>query len=1125
LSDPPTTAALDPARSVAVSASAGSGKTWLLVSRIVRLLLEGHAPGGILALTFTRKAAAEMRTRVNERLRSLAHGRDDAVVAELLRLGATADAATIERARGLYDALLFETYPPRAMTLHAFCQDLLARFALEAGIPPGFELVENESALWRRAWRTLLADLHRDADSAPAAALRTLIELGYGEPQLEDLVYGFFARRADWWAHVEDRNDALVYAEERLRTGVGFDPAQLAAAIDASAFDEPLRRLCRDLERVGGNVGRSLRLERIAPALMACGTARIECLTRALFKVDGDPYELKLSKDAQKKIGSDADAFVAAYETVVAAVRYAQEHLLRDISVRRSTAALRLCTAALVRLRAALAHDNALSFTEIEWHSYRLLRADGSAEWVRYKLDRRIDHLLVDEFQDTSPTQWRLLLPLLEEMAAGDPERRRSAFIVGDAKQSIYGFRRAEPGLLATASDWLDQRLFATRLPLNASWRSAPAIIDFVNALFTPPELGEPIGFVTHETHCREDWGRIEIAPLIEADGKNTAAPVEEFRDPLTIPRALDEETRALREGRLVAARIQALIASGIAVRGEHNVMRAIRYDDVMVLARMRTHLYALEQALTEAGIPFIGSSRGTLLDTAEARDLVALLRFLDAPHRDLDLAQTLRSPLFGIDDDALIALAARVRSKEGTGWYDALTSCAPNHPSLEYAQQRLQQWLPLAHRLPAHDLLDRIFAEGDVAARYEAVLPAVPAARVRANLGAIAQLALEADSGRYPTLGRFLSYIEDLNRAQADAPDEAPPPATHGQVRVLTIHAAKGLEAPAVFLVNAGRVTQPRTPQWLIDWPTDAERPAHIVVAGRSGTRDSFSEALAAQHRLRETREDLNLLYVAVTRARQFLHVSGFAQRNKGARASWHEHALRAVKQLGDGDGTALTMAEGTIVHASGRIPKASRTEASAPTPTIDPRLRMPVPAPLRVAPPSAMRGADETTVDSAAARAGTAIHHLLQLLTDEPARDETLLRTRLELHLQSPVTDADFAAWLAVVRATIAAPELARFFDPARYRRAWNEVPATHATGGAFVAGIIDRLVDDGETLWLLDYKTTPHPDAARLAERYRSQIEAYADAVQRLWPGRPLRAGLVLTASRCWIELLHR
>jgi ATP-dependent helicase/nuclease subunit A len=1115
--------ALDPARSVAVTASAGSGKTWLLVSRVLRLLLEGQPAGGILALTFTRKAAAEMRERVNERLRTLAYATAAEFGRELELLGLPDAPPYRERARGLYETLLFDPYPLRAMTLHAFCQDLLARFALDAEVAPGFALAENEHGLYRAAWRRLLGELHAHPDSAPALALRGLIARGWGERALENLVFGFLGHRADWWAFVEDRDDALAHAEARLRAALALEDeaADAPDPLDGDAFNARLKILLRWLLEVDGV--RYIKTARIEQAVAAAGEARYAALLDALFKKDGEPYKFQLAKAKRERL-SDAQVehFEDAHGEVVRAVEQSRERRLRLACLERSAAALRLGAAALRALEQELEQEQALTFADLEWRSYRLLRGPGNAEWIRYKLDQKIDHLLVDEFQDTSPTQWRLLLPFLEEMAAGDAGRARSVFIVGDAKQSIYGFRRANPELLGTAAGWLRQHLDAVTVPLNDSRRSAPAVIDFVNALFGPEELGRPIGFVEHGTHRKDDWGRVEVAPLVEpeeADAELSPDPLAAalLRDPLLTPREIEEASRAEREGRLVAQRIRALIDSRVAVRGEHG-SRAIGYGDVMVLARSRTHLQILEQALTAGEIPFIGSSRGTLLETSEARDLVALLRFLNAPHRNLELAQALRSPLFSLGDDCLVALASA--AGQDHTWFEALAALAAGRAGLRPALEALQRWQDLARDLPAHDLLDRIYSEGDVAARYEAALPAVPAARVRANLGAFIQLALEADSGRYPSLARFLDYVEDLARARAEAPDESPPPAEQGQARVMTIHAAKGLEAPAVFLVNAGRIPQPRTPRWLIDWPSAAERPGLMLVPGGSGERDPVSEALLQEHLRREAREDLNLLYVAATRARQFLHVSGFRQSNQGQRRSWHDHAHDALHRLGNGPSAAMPgIAEGALHYGSGAAPPGLSVVRSTPRPADDPRLRAPLPAPAG-APlaPSALGEEDEAAADPAAARRGNGIHALLQWLSEDPRLDQAPLRARLQARLQGAVSAGEYADWLAAARATLAAPELARFFDPARYRRAWNE--AAYSDGER--SGSIDRLVDDGECLWVLDYKTAGRADAGVLLERYRLQLEAYAAAMRRAWPGRNVRAGLVLTESGRWMEL---
>jgi ATP-dependent helicase/nuclease subunit A len=1107
--------ALDPARNAAAIASAGSGKTWLLVSRVLRLLLAGAAPGGILALTFTRKAAAEMREQIHRRAHALANADDATLDAELRKLALGPEPELRRRARTLHRALLFEPYPPRAMTIHAFCQDLLSRFALEAGVPPGFELAEDESAWLARAYRRLLARLQRDPQAPAAQALAALLEEGLNEQGLESLVFGFLQRRADWWAYTQGQQAPLAWALAQLEAQLCGAPRAEAEPLDGDALSARLKFLLRWLQKVDG-VG-AIKPERIEPALEARGEERLRLLREALFTKDGAPYAFRIGAGKRQKLSADeAEHFAHTHRLVVAAVEAESQRQAIVRSLAYNRAALTLGSAALAELQAELAQQRTLTFADLEWRACWLLESGAGAEWVRYKLDQKIDHLLVDEFQDTSPTQWRLLLPLLQEMAAGYGARARSVFIVGDAKQSIYGFRRANPELLPAAAAWLGENLAAARLPLDASRRSAPAIIDFLNALFAPAELARAIGFGAHSTHRIHDWGRVEIAPLIKAQ-RAEAAGATDLRDPLTSPRQTEELTRALREGRAVAARIRALIQAGIGIATSDGE-RALGYGDVMVLARKRTHLPALEQALTEAGIPFVGSSRGTLLETAEARDLVALLRFLDAPHRDLELAQVLRSPLFSASDEDLVALAASARS--GGGWRAALKGCAGQRPALARAVRLLETWSPLAARLPVHDLLDRIVRDADAAARYEAALPAAAAARVRSNLGALLQLALETDSGRYPSLARFLEWLEASQGAD-DAPDEAPPQAAADQVRVLTIHAAKGLEAPAVFLVQAASVDARRTPPWLVDWPADAPRPTHFLAPGPDQTRAAPIQALLERQSQREQRESLNLLYVAMTRARQFLHVSGFAALNQGQRVSWYDLALQALERLAPSSADPLPGAiEGALHYASGPV----RMGLARPEPPLaapeDERLRQPLrqSSPENPAPPSALAEAS-AAVNEAALRHGRAVHSVLQALSAAPEQDQARLRAGTEARLATKLEDAAWQRALAAARRVLAAPELARFFDPAGYVRAWNEIP--YADGEA--TGIIDRLVDDGRCLWILDYKTA-RGETAALVRRYRPQLESYARAIAKIWPGRPLVAGLVLTNEARFVEVLR-
>lgn len=1074
-----STAALDPGRSAGVAASAGSGKTWLLTARILRLLLAGVPHDRLLALTFTRKAAAEMKVRVSLRLRELALA-DDATLDRLLaELGLQVDAALRERARGLHQTLLFSPWPLRATTLHAFCQDLIARFPAEAGVAPGFEISENDGALIAAAWLGAQQFIHAHPQSAAAQALHTLIGLGFGEYGLMRTVQGFLEHRADWHAWAEGREQPLLELEQNLREQLALDGSEPWAALQTPAFNARLKFFYSNLLQTGGT--QYVKPERLTPALDATGAARLHLLVEVLLKNDGEAYAFKFSKDKRKQHPTaQLDQMEETYGLLAGIVKEALAHLRAQQTLQRTLAGCTLGLAALDALEMVQRERNCLGFADLEWRCARLLTNADAARWVQYKLDSRVDHLLLDEFQDTSPSQWRLLQPLLEEMASGG-ERSRTAFIVGDIKQSIYGFRRANPELMGTALRHLREHMQAADAQLNASRRSAPAIMDAVNALFGGEQLRDLLpDFPEHSTHRREDWGCVELAPLVTVDEQPVQAS-EDLRNPLLVPRADPENTRALREGRLIAARIHELVAQRWKTAQGH----ALSYADILILLRNRTHAAPLEQALSEAGIPYAGSSRGRLLETAEAQDLIALLRVLDSPFRDLDLAQVLRSPLFHWNDVRLLQWA-EIRERTGSGW-TALTELDAE------ASTQLSHWRALARELPAHDLLDHILARTDAAARYEAVLPPAQAARVRGNLNALLQLALAADSGRYPSPAKFLRHLQEAARTQA--PDEAAPEAGGDCVRILTIHAAKGLEATAVFLAQSAQPMAADKPGWRIEWPHDASRPTQWLLTSRREEQDALSRQLQELRKQRALREEAQLLYVAVTRARQFLHISGYAQRRKGETASWYTHMQQAFIALG-----------AEQVYQSG-TPEQLPQQTPAPAPAPDPRWHQPLQLAARA---SITPSAQEVPADPVGARRGEALHTLLQALSQGHDPGQALKHAAL-----ANWADAERRALLTEAQRVLAAPSLARFFSSEV--RAWNEVPVSHAG----IHGVLDRLVDDGETLWVLDYKSHREGEPAALLARYRGQLQAYRDAVQALWPQRRVRAGLVLTAQAMWVE----
>ncbi|HVT34179.1 MAG TPA: UvrD-helicase domain-containing protein, partial [Nevskiaceae bacterium] len=620
------TEAIDPARHAFVAASAGTGKTWLLAARVTRLLLAGARADGILALTFTRKAAGEMHERVLSRLRSMAFADDAGLRAIFAELHVPYDAPLAGRARALYEELLYAPLPLRAMTLHAFAQDLVSRFALQCGVPPGAEPAEDEGELVDAAWHRLQDELRAQPQAAPARALALLIEHGATEFTLRRIVTGFLEQRNDWRAYTQDQAAPLDFLDADLRAQLQLDAqAEPWAALDAADADELLRTLHAGLVKIGG--AGSIKPAPLEPALHARGQARWQALAATLLKQDGKARDFKISKKLQEKLAAaELDAFIQAKDELLVRTLHARGAQLAAITHARTLAGCTLGAAALAHFEDEARRRLQLPFADIEWHAGRLLREPDTAAWAAYKLDQRIDHLLLDEFQDTSHAQWQLLLPALREIAAGG-ERARSVFVVGDAKQSIYGFRRAAPELMQQAQDWVQQRPAGWVDTLARSRRSAPAVIEFVNAVFAQDEARRLLpDFPPHATY-RDDWGRVELAPLIEADDAGDE-PAPAFRDPPTQAAGNAENARAHAEGELIARRIRELVDARWQIDDAQG-RRALGYGDIFILLQRRTHQQQLERALIAAGIPYAGAARGTLLLTVEARDLTALLRLL----------------------------------------------------------------------------------------------------------------------------------------------------------------------------------------------------------------------------------------------------------------------------------------------------------------------------------------------------------------------------------------------------------------------------------------------------------------------------------------------------------------
>jgi ATP-dependent helicase/nuclease subunit A len=1187
--------ATDPNLNVSVFASAGSGKTYLLVTRILRLLLAGARPDGILAVTFTRLAAGEMQSRLTERLLEW-QGLDDAALDRALAdMGVSVDDALRERARRLFEQTLLADRPTRTTTFHAFCQDILARFPLEAQVPPGFELTDNERELQDRAWDALVSEATRAPDGTLAAALETLLAALNGVDSARKALDGFLAHREDWWAWTEDEADPLAFARTRLARTLAVDPL---ADPRAGCLDPGTREhLTEFAALLARNTATDKGLAQpLADALAGDDTdALFGAAQAALLTRKNTPRARKQSAAQATRLGGETaeDRFLHLHQQLGERLLDALDLLARQNSLRLNEAWLAAGTRYLAHYQDIKEELRTLDFTDLEWRAYRLLNHGDHALWVQYRLDSRIEHLLIDEFQDTNPTQWRLILPLLEELAAHGGREGRSVFLVGDTKQSIYGFRRADPRLQATAAEWLTTRLDGRQETLDWSWRSSPAVMDFVNRVFKgSPSLAEALpDFRPHATKLEDLWGRVEVWPLIEAEDSAEEAPPAGLRDPLTTPRPDQGESLHAREGARIAGRIREMVAGGLVVgRGEQ--ARPIHYGDITILVRNRTHVGAIEDALRDAGIPYLSAARGELLEHLEVRDLEALLRVLITPHDDLALAQVLRSPLFAVDHGELERLAhtgsgpwyerlealARISHHPSTAAADPLAvtgrapssrldvvsatpapSSGPRAPSqrrldalatnsgeicglapdlpgsspLRRAAEKLSRWRAWSGALPVHDLLDRIFLDGNVLARYAAGSRPDRVPTVMASLIRFLELALEVDSGRYPSLVHFLARLRGL-RDQADAAPDTPPVrgAAH-RVRIMTIHAAKGLEAPVVFLADAAAVPKDsKTYESLVDWPAGEDRPRLMQLLPKSDDLDRITREALEAWKAARNREDANLLYVALTRARQLLIVSASARSQ--SEAGWYAR-IREALAPGDVPGGIPGRYEedGTWTHEVGTKPgvESADTRERAGARPVPAGLSSPMACALperEIAPSRAAaafaEGARDDGDDDARLR-GVAIHRLLEWLAGGDEGTDEGLGRRLAAELGLEPGHPELTGWLAEARAVVRDPGLAAVFAPAPGTRDYCEVALQYTDAdGQAVYGIIDRLRVGPERILLIDYKThrvTDEAAARRLAEGYAAPMALYAEGVRRLWPGRTVESRLLFTHIRKMVK----
>lgn len=1126
--------ACQPTANATVSASAGSGKTWLLVSRIIRLLMTGANADSILAITFTRKAAIEMSERLMSRLYELAIADEAEVSAMLADIGMNVSQEDIVLARGLYESLLGNSRNVSITTFHAFSQQILRRFPLEADIAANFELVETTDLLRHEAWDAMMEAATRQPGREEAVALESLMSACQGIYNTRSALFSFLEHRSDWWAMSSSLDDPVNDVCTSIATYLDIDPDNPP---DINTFVLQHEATLRDfiaLLRKHPNKTNSGHADTIEAALSGTKNT-FELITRAFLTQKGEPLKTrKPGKTQAGKMGAEGETrFLEIHRTISSAIIELQDILARHHTWKLNRDWLISGQLLLEHYQRIKNNRRMLDFADLEWKACELLNTADNAQWIQYKLDQRISHLLVDEFQDTNPTQWRLLLPLLEELASTEQSQSRSCFIVGDSKQSIYGFRRADASLFTEASDWLQSNLSANCVPLETSWRSSPTIINFINTLFSRGELNEQIKtFTAHDTHKKSLWGKVDVLPLFDEPEIEQSEELTELRNPLLSPRHQHFQQRYHDEAETIAYRIQELVESGVQV-DDGGKQRSIRYSDIMILLRARTEAASYESAMKKLSIPYFGADKGSLLDRIEIGDMMALLDVLVTPHNNLALARVLRSPLFSFSNKLLINIAESSR-KHACDWMNALLILADENTDkkLNLANKLLSDWHSQCGRLPVHDLLDRIYSQGNVFARFTAAAPAHLRSSVQANLTRFIELALEIDSGRYPSMSQFRAHLRAMSEFAPDGLNSAHAVGDSNRVHIMTIHASKGLEAPVVFLADSARpADRSDAYQALVAWPARQSRPEIMMLLPPQKQRDSKLLALQDRQAQRDTHEQANLLYVALTRAKHMLNISACKPKRKD-KLGWYGQICQQLDSLFETDCLNQGYAD-----TSGDLPRVAPAKQQHKGETGQDNITQLIPpahagrsaeiAPSLQSSPLLMQeeAQDGGKIDEAqtisSRQRGILIHSMLERLgriedpDDYPAIEDIKQDYTNEYNAAEVVS-----CWHEAIKAISECPQ-ADWFDV--NIDSLNEVPLiyTDSKSGRTVHGIIDRLVIKDDSIIIIDYKTHQSANINDIAAQYREQMQYYVEGIRLLWPDRKVTSWLYFTHSQQAVE----
>jgi ATP-dependent helicase/nuclease subunit A len=1071
-------AAADPTANTWLAANAGSGKTRVLTDRVARLLLQGVEPQRVLCLTYTKAAASEMQNRLFRRLGEWAMKPDADLRAALLDLGETElSAPRLARARQLFARAIETPGGLRIQTIHSFCAALLRRFPLEAGVAPGFTEMDDRSARLLRA--EILEEM---ADTLAPEAVRGLTAVHSGE-DFTQFVDQITRNRASFDPALDEAGVWRCF---------GLPPGFAAADVLAGVFlgDEPT---WMPAVIAGLAAGKSTDIK-AADRLCMLDLARPTLPTLAALEdiflfgpTAAAPFAAKTGSFPTKDTRLSLSPLMDRLDALMLRVEAARPQRCALLAAEKTLVLHRFAAAFLPVYDARKAARGQLDFDDLIGRARALLTDPSLAAWVLYRLDGGIDHILVDEAQDTSPDQWRLIESLAAELTAGigASPRERTLFVVGDKKQSIYSFQGADVAAFDRMQVHFSAQLAGGNplVPrsLEHSFRSSPAILTVVDHTFLGPVNAALGGGAKHVAFHERLSGRVDLWPVVEkAEGEDPGP----WYQPVDTPHP--EDPQVALAGR-IARWIRDTVAAGVQIpQNGSPPQRPVHYGDFLILVQRRSALFhEIIRACKALGLPIAGADRLKLGGELAVKDLAALLSFLDTPEDDLSLAAVLRSPLCGWSEDDLFDLA---NPRKGYLW-EALRT----HPGHDETRAFLADMRDTADFLRPYDLIERVLTRHD--GRRKLLDRLGPEAED--GIDELLGQALAYEAAEVPSLTGFLVWMQtdDVEvKRQLDGEGS--------RIRVMTVHGAKGLEAEIVILPDtADRRPQEkdelyRLPEGTAVWKVPQTESPAMIAAERAARRE------------RAAAENLRLLYVAMTRARSWLIAA--AAGSVKQEDCWYTLIAGGVEAA-----YAVDAGDGIRRHSFGDWPMpATRPEATVTRAALPDWLSRPAPvtaAQAKVLSPSDLGGAKalpgETALDSEAAkRRGTLLHLLLERLPLLPRAD-------WPLHAAGLVGDPTLTpALLDEVQAILDDPALAPLFAPGTLA----EVGISGDWNGLRLTGTIDRLVIGSDHVLVVDYKSNALVPAtvAEVPDGILRQLGAYAHVLGQVYPGHRIETAVLWT-----------